>query len=170
MKAVLEYWVPKVQQFEREDEVIVRNAFELNGMGLPITSVLVTGEQVPSSEAGDAPYRYKFLWIIESMVTPTLGVIGSYPCALRPTMSGLSRLRKAEIFYYAEDVEHMMNTMYAEFEENSNVKSIKEFFYCKDCPSRLDYRVRRKLKDGTVDLQKNWHRTRPQFGPTEHFL
>ncbi|KAJ6125982.1 hypothetical protein N7471_010475 [Penicillium samsonianum] len=150
MKAVLEYWVPKIREFEREDEMIVRNAFEFNGMGVPIQSVLVTGERVPAGEAGDALYHYKFLWIIEPMVTPTLGVTGSYPCALRPTMSGLSRLRKAEIVYYDEDVQDMKRAMHAEFEQNSNVKFIKEFFYCKDCPSRLDDRVRRKLEDANT--------------------
>jgi hypothetical protein len=128
MKAVLEFWVSKFRQFEGEDEIIVRNAFEFNGMGVPIQSVLVTGERVPAGEAGDALYHYKLLWIIEPMVSPTLGVTGSYPCTLRPTMSGLSRLRKAEIVYYDEDVQGMERAMHAEFAENSNVKFIREFF------------------------------------------
>ncbi|CAI7578860.1 unnamed protein product [Penicillium glandicola] len=126
MKAVLESWVSKIRQFEGEDEIIVRNAFEFNGMGVPIQSVLVTGERVPAGEAGDALYHYKFLWIIEPMVSPTLGVTGSYPCTLRPTMSGLSRLRKAEIVYYNEDVQGMERAMHAEFAENSNIKFIRE--------------------------------------------
>ncbi|KAI2669466.1 hypothetical protein CBS147355_9799 [Penicillium roqueforti] len=170
MKAVLESWVSKFRQFEGEDEIIVRNAFEFNGMGVPIQSVLVTGERVPAGEAGDALYHYKLLWIIEPMVSPTLGVTGSYPCTLRPTMSGLSRLRKAEIVYYDEDVQGMERAMHAEFAENSNVKFIREFFYHKDCPSRLDDRVQRRLEDNTVDPRNTWHRVRPQFGPTEHFL
>lgn len=170
MKAIVEYWVTKIQQFERKDELIVRNAFEFNGMGVPIHRVLVTGERVPAGEAEDALYNYKFLWIIEPMMDPTRGAAGSYPCALRPTMGGLSRLRQADILYDDDDAKAMERKLLAEFEKNSNVKFIKQFFYCKDCPSRRDYRVQQKSEDGIIDPRKNWHRNPSQFGPTERFL
>lgn len=101
MKAVVEYWVPQLKQYEREDELIARNAFEFNGMGIPSHSVVVTGERITAGEAGDALYEYKFLWIIEDLMTQTLGVVGSYPCGLRPAMGGLSQLRKPHIEIYS---------------------------------------------------------------------